>query len=89
MLEERVCVFPEEESDSEEEKDKACVHDGAALKKIGEEVSEKLEIIPAKIFVKKTIRYKYACLCCDEGMKTAPAPKTLLPKTMASASLIA
>ena len=72
-----------------EEKDKVCVHDGAALKKIGEEVSEKLEIIPAKVFVKKTIRYKYACPCCDEGMKTAPAPKTLLPKTMASASLIA
>lgn len=72
-----------------EEKDKVCVHDGATLKKIGEEVSEKLEIIPAKVFVKKTIRYKYACPCCDEGMKTAPAPKSLLPKTMASPSLIA
>lgn len=72
-----------------EEKDKVCVHDGAKLEKIGEEVSEKLEIIPAKVFVKKTIRYKYACPCCDEGMKTAPAPKSLLPKTMASPSLIA
>lgn len=72
-----------------EEKDKVCVHDGAALKKIGEEVSEKLEIIPAKVFVQKTIRYVYACPCCDEGMKTAPAPKALLPKTMASPSLVA
>lgn len=72
-----------------EEKDKTCIHDGAALKKIGEEVSEKLEIIPAKVFVQKTIRYVYACPCCDEGMKTAPAPKALLPKTMASPSLVA
>ena len=72
-----------------EEKDKVCIHDGAQLKKIGEEVSEKLEIVPAKVFVKKTIRYMYACPCCDEGMKTAPAPKALLPKTMASASLVA
>jgi transposase len=72
-----------------EDKDKTCVHDGAALKKIGEEVSEKLEIVPAKVFVQKTIRYVYACPCCDEGMKTAPAPKALLPKTMASPSLVA
>lgn len=71
------------------EKDKFCVHDGTTLEKVGEEVSEKLEIIPAKVFVERTIRYKYACPCCDEGMKTAPVPVTLLPKTMASPSLIA
>jgi transposase len=72
-----------------DEKDKVCPHDGATLEKIGEEVSEKLEIIPAKVFVRKTIRHKYACPCCDEGMKTAPAAASLLPKTMASGSLIA
>jgi transposase len=72
-----------------EERDKICVHDGTQLEKIGEEVSEKLEIIPAQVFVKKTIRYKYACPSCDEIMKTAPNSKSLLPKTMASASLIA
>jgi transposase len=33
-----------------EEKDKVCIHDGAKLKKIGEEVSEKLKIVPAKVF---------------------------------------
>lgn len=70
-------------------KDKICPHDGSTLEKIGEEVSEKLEIVPAKVFVRRTIRHKYACPCCDEGMKTASAPVSLLPKTMASASLIA
>jgi transposase len=72
-----------------EEKDKVCVHDGATLVKIGEEISEKLNIIPAKAIVKKTIRIKYGCPCCDESIKTPPPPVTILPKSMASASLIA
>jgi len=72
-----------------DEKDKVCDHDGATLIKIGEETSEKLVIIPAKAFVEKTIRNIYGCPCCDESIKTPPVPTTLLPKTMASASLIA
>lgn len=72
-----------------EERDKVCVHDGHRLEKVGEEICEKLEIIPAKVIVKKTIRIKYACPCCDEGMKTAPVPMSLIPKSMASASLVA
>lgn len=69
--------------------ERVCPHDGSPLKEIGEEVSEQMEIIPAKIQVIKTIRKKYACPCCDEGLKTAPAPTVLLPKSMASPSLIA
>ena len=79
----------EEEIIDLKEEEKVCPHDGARLERIGEEVSEKLEIIPAKVFVRKIIRPKYACPCCDEGMKTAANPASLLPKTMASASLIA
>ena len=72
-----------------DEKDKVCAHDGARLVKIGEEVSEKLIIIPAKALVRKTIRIKYGCPCCDESIKTPPPPVTILSKSMASASLIA
>lgn len=72
-----------------EDKDKICKYDGATLVKIGEEVSEKLVIIPAKAIVEKTIRIKYGCPCCDESLKTPPAPVTILPKSMASASLVA
>ena len=72
-----------------DEKDKVCAHDGTDLVKIGEEVSEKLCIIPAKAVVKKTIRIIYGCPCCDESIKTPPPPATILPKSMASASLIA
>jgi len=56
------------------EKEKTCAYDGASLKLIGEEVSEKLEIIPAKIKVIRTIRKKYACPSCDNSLKTAPLP---------------
>lgn len=65
---------------SEEEK--------VGMKLIGEEVSEKLEITPAKVFIRKIVRKKYASIENDKVI-TAPSPKELLPKTMASASLVA
>ena len=69
---------------------------GAELTKIGEEVSEKLEIIPEKIVVKETIRLKYACRCCEgvasEGIaptvRIAPVEPSIIPKSIASASLL-
>jgi len=61
------------------------------MKEIGEEVSEQLVIDPAKVHVLRTIRKKYAPIDVNSDKKiiTAPAPKVLLPKTMASSSLIA
>lgn len=76
----------------EEEKMCAC---GAMLSRIGEEVSEKLDYVPAKIRVEKHIRYKYACKSCegveDEGstVKVAPAPVALIPKSNATDGLLA
>jgi transposase len=67
---------------------KFCLSDGAELKCIGEEISEKLEIIPAKVRVIKTIRKKYACSVC-ETMTEAPAPLEMIPKSNASASMLA
>ena len=61
------------------------------MKYIGDEITEQLEITPAKVVVKRTIRKKYAPIdqLSDETFKIAPLPPQLLPKTMASASLIA
>ena len=67
---------------------KICPHDGAELKCIGEEVSERLEIIPAKVLVIRTIRKKYACPVC-ESITEAKAPLELIPKSNSSASLLA
>lgn len=67
---------------------KICSNDGEELKCIGEEVSEKLEIIPAKVRVIKTIRKKYACSVC-ERVESAPAPLEMIPKSNASGSVLA
>lgn len=76
----------------EDEKKCAC---GCEMKCIGEEVSEKLDIIPQKIQVIRHIRYKYACKNCegsesDEApVKIAPLPPQIIPKGIATPGLAA
>jgi transposase len=62
------------------ETERCCPHDGAQLVEIGVEVAEQLDIIPAQIRVIRHERVKYACPCCDQGMRTAAAPARLIPK---------
>ncbi|MBU0544223.1 MAG: IS66 family transposase [Proteobacteria bacterium] len=68
---------------------------GNELSRIGEEVSEQLDIIPAKVQVIRNIRPKYACRQCDgiEGetatVKIAPVPLQIIPKSIASPGLLA
>jgi transposase len=61
------------------------------MKYIGDEISEQLHITPAKVVVKRTIRKKYAPIdsTSDSKFKMEPLPPQLLPKSMATASLIA
>ena len=65
-----------------------CAADGSALKVIGEDITEQLDIIPAKIRVIRKIRKTYACPTC-ESVQRAPKPADLLPKSRASAELLA
>jgi len=62
---------------------------GCVLTRIGEETSEKLEIIPAQAYVTVHVRLKYACKPCGSTVKLAPVPKQALPKSIASPSLLA
>jgi len=62
---------------------------GCELHEIGEDTSEQLDIIPAQVQVIRTIRKKYACKGCEDTIKTAPRPKVLLPKSIASANTMA
>lgn len=48
---------------------------------IGEEVSEGLDYVPAKVVVRRTVRRKYACRCGQGGVQTAPLPPRLLPQS--------
>ena len=69
--------------------EKICPSDGTALERIGEESFEQLEFIPAQIRVLKHIRPKYACPCCHAGVRIAPLPVTLFPKSILTPSLAA
>lgn len=68
--------------------DKQCAC-GCLKQRIGEEVTEQLEVIPAQLKVIQHVRPKYACNRCDESVSIAPMPKLFLPKSMATPSLVA
>ncbi len=63
--------------------------EGHPLTEIGVEISEQLDIIPAKVQVIRHIRKKYACPCCQAGVKLAPMPPQPIPKSNASPNLLA
>jgi transposase len=69
--------------------EKICPHDGTALERIGQEISEQLEYIPAKVRVLQHIRPKYACPCCRQGVYITPVPPSIFPKSIATPSLLA
>lgn len=66
-----------------------CAHDGAILVEIGVEISEQLDIIPQQVRVIQHQRVKYACPCCDEGIKVTPAPIRIIPKGLLTESALA
>jgi transposase len=58
------------------------------LHKIGEDVNEVLDVIPAILPVLRTIRPKYACRCTD-GLMQAKALSRLIEGGMVSTALVA
>ena len=71
----------------------ACGHD---LVRIGEDTSEKLDVIPPQVRVIRTVRPKYACHHCEGSgdeqrapVRIAPAPAALIPKALATEGLLA
>jgi transposase len=68
--------------------DKQCAS-GHRRTRIGEDVSEKLEYEPASFVVIETVRPKYACPHCHEGVVEAPAPPQAVEKSLAGEGLLA
>jgi transposase len=58
--------------------DKTCPCCKGELHQIGEDRSERLDIVPVQFRVLVTRRPKYACRSCAEGVKQAPAPARLI-----------
>ena len=76
------------------EEDKSCAC-GEKLSRIGEEVSERLEVIQPRMWVKRIIRPKYACRACEgsgdeekSAVRIAPAPESIIPKSIVSPGLL-
>jgi len=56
--------------------------------KIGEEVSDQLDYVPAKLQVLEHIRYKYACRHCYENVQIASSGVNVISNGIASSGLI-
>jgi transposase len=65
----------------EPERLEPCIHCGGTPGCIGEEVTEELEYVPAKVVVRRIVRRKYACRCGCGGVRVAPLPPRLLPQS--------
>ncbi len=65
-----------------------CPSCGQGLERIGEEVSEQLDIIPARLFVRRHVRPKYCCRHCEQ-LHTAVLPAQPIDKGIAAPGLIA
>jgi transposase len=59
------------------------------LVEIGVEASEQLDIIPQQVRVIRHERVKYACPCCDGGLRLAGKPAQIIPKGLFSESALA
>ena len=69
--------------------DKDCPCCGGALHVIGEDVSERLDRVPAKLKVIVTRRPKYACRSCTDGVHQAPAPARLITGGLPTEAFVA
>src|SRR5258708_2702020 len=58
--------------------DKTCPCCRGELHRIGEDKSERLDMVPAQFRVLVTRRLKYACRSCEDGVMQAPAPARLI-----------
>lgn len=71
-----------------------CSDCGETLHCIGEDISEKLHFIPAKVEAEQHVRPKCVCRHCEQQGETtlvhqAPMPATVFPKSIATPSLVA
>ena len=64
-----------------------CGQCGKDLVKIGEDISEQLDVEPARFFVHRHIRPQYACRAC-ETVSAAPIPPAVIDGGMAATGLL-
>jgi transposase len=66
-----------------------CPDCGHLRVKIGEEVSEQLEYVPASMRVLQHVRFRYACRACQEHVAIADKPPQPIDKGLPGPGLLA
>ncbi len=68
---------------------KTCPCCGGALHRIGEDVSERLDVVPTTFRVLVTRRPRYGCRSCESAVVQAPAPARIVEGGIPTEALIA
>ena len=71
------------------EEEKTCFICNSEKQRIGSEETEKLEYVPASFYVKKYVRYKYACKECQSNISIGQLPPMAIDKGIAGEGLLA
>lgn len=69
--------------------DKACPCCGGALHQIGEDMSERLDVVPTTFRVLVTRRPRYGCRSCESAVVQVPAPARIVEAGIPTEALIA
>jgi len=69
--------------------DPICPGCGGELHRIGEDVAERLDVIPAQFRVIVTRRPRYGCRACESAVVQAPAPARLIEGGLPTEALVA
>jgi transposase len=72
-----------------EPEDTNCPCCRAPMHVIGEETSQRLDVIPAQFRVVVTHRPKYACRACEQAVVQAPAPERLIKGGLPTEAMVA
>jgi len=80
LLREEIVIEPDHQT---------CPCCGGAMHRIGEDVAERLDVIPAQFKVLVTRRPKYGCRVCESAVVQAPAPARLIEGGLPTEALVA
>ena len=72
-----------------DEAEKVCSDCHSPKQRISEEVTEKLDYVPACFTVKRYVRPKYACKQCESNISIAPLPPMAIDKGIPAEGLLA
>jgi transposase len=71
------------------EAERICPCCGEVCQKFGEDVSEQLDYIPASVFVRQHVRFKYACPKCHDHVTVGHVPIAIVNKGLPGPGLLA